>query len=61
MPDILDRVQFGAFGWQGDKGDVGWNDKTPGQMSASQMEWKNGMPTWSNLRGYLSLMRVSVR
>jgi hypothetical protein len=38
MPDILDRVQFGAFGWQGDKGDVGWNDKTPGQMSASQME-----------------------
>lgn len=58
LPDILDRVQFGAFGWQWYKGDVGRNHKTPGQVPAGLIEQKNGMPTWSNLRGYLGQMQI---
>jgi len=27
LPDIFDRVEFGAFRWQGDDGDVGWDDE----------------------------------
>jgi hypothetical protein len=27
LPDVLDRVELGAFRWQGDNGDVGWHDE----------------------------------
>ena len=27
LPDVLDRVELGAFRRQGDNGDVGWHDE----------------------------------
>ena len=29
LPDVLDRVELGAFGREWKQGDIGWNDQRP--------------------------------
>ena len=48
----------GHLGGSGTSVMFGENHKTPGQMPAGLIEQKNGMPTWSNLRGNLGKMQV---
>jgi hypothetical protein len=43
LPKVLDRVQLGAFGWQGQEGDVGWHDEAMRQVPSGLVEDQNGM------------------
>ena len=53
LPEVLDRVQLGALGWQGHEGDVGWHDETMRQVPSSLVKEENSMPVWCDLRGNL--------
>src|SRR5215213_4178411 len=43
LPDILDRVEFGASGRQRQEGDVVWNVQLPGGVPAGLIEQEDGM------------------
>jgi hypothetical protein len=43
LPNILDRVELGAFWRQGDNGDVGWDDEARRHVPAGLIDEENGM------------------
>lgn len=43
LPDVLDRVEFGAFWRQRDEGDVGWHNEFVGQVPARLIEDQHRM------------------
>jgi len=45
MPDVLDRVEFGAFRRQGDDGDVGGNDQSRRQVPSGLIDQEDGVGT----------------
>src|SRR5260221_14384712 len=58
LPDVFDRVQFGAFGRQGHEGDVGRNDEVMREMPSGLVEEENGMPAWAGRGGNLAQVQV---
>jgi hypothetical protein len=53
LPDVLDRVELRAFGWQRDERDVVRHHETAGQMPPGLIEEKHGMVAGRHLRGDL--------
>jgi hypothetical protein len=51
LPDILDRVQFGAFGRQGQERDVCRDHQCCRGMSSGVIEEQNGMGGRRNVEG----------
>jgi hypothetical protein len=43
VPDILDRIEFGGFRWQGDDGDVGRHDEARRHMPACLIDQEHGV------------------
>ena len=43
LPEVLDRVQLGRFGWQGHDGDVGRHGEFPAHVPAGLIEQQHGM------------------
>jgi hypothetical protein len=53
LPDVLDRVELGAFRRQRQRGDVGRDDKPRREMPARLIEYQHGMGTGRDGGGYL--------
>jgi hypothetical protein len=60
LPDVLDRVELGAFRRQGDNGDVGRHDEARRQVPASLIDQEDGMGTWRNDLGDFREVRLGV-
>jgi hypothetical protein len=58
LPDIFDRVEFGAFGRQRHDCDVGRHDEVPRQMPASLIDQKDGMGSGRDRFADLRKMQV---
>ena len=58
LPDILNRVELGAFRRQGEDGDVGRHDEARRHVPASLIDQENGMGSWCDHLGNLSEMQV---
>ena len=43
LPDVLDRIEFGGFRWEGDDGDVGRHDEARRHMPACLIDQENGV------------------
>ncbi len=43
LPDVLDRVEFGGFRWQGKNGDVGRHDEPRRHVPASLIDQEDGV------------------
>ena len=58
LPDVLGRVEFRAFGRQGQDGDVGRNVEFAGRMSACLIEDENGVASGRDILGDFREMEV---
>ncbi len=58
LPDILDRVQFGASGRQRHEGDISWHDQFGRAMPPCLIEYQNSMRTRRDVEGYLLKMQA---
>jgi hypothetical protein len=53
LPDILDRVQLGAFGWQGHDGDIERHSKALGRVPSGLVEQQHAVLARCNPGGDL--------
>jgi len=53
LPDVLDRVEFGAFGRQRDDADIGRHDELSGHMPAGLIHQHDRMSTRGDSERYL--------
>lgn len=58
LPDILDRVEFRAFWWEREDGDVGRDDEVLGQVPAGLIQEKHGMRLWRHSGSDLCQVQV---
>ena len=58
LPDVLDRVELGAFRRQGDNGDVGRHDEAHRHVPASLIDQEDGVGTGRDDRGDLGEVQV---
>ena len=58
LPDVLDRVEPGAFRRQGDNGDVGRHDEARRQVPASLIDQEDGVGTGRDDLGDLREVQV---
>ena len=58
LPDVLDRVELGAFRRQGDNSDVGRHDEARRHVPASLIDQEDGVGTGCDDRGDLGEMQV---
>jgi len=58
LPDVLDRVELGAFRRQGDNGDVGRHDEARRHVPASLIDQEDGVGTGRDDRGDLGEVQV---
>ena len=58
LPDVLDRVEFGAFRRQGDDGDVGRHDEARRHVPAGLIDQQDGVGTGRDGLGDLGEMQV---
>ena len=58
LPDVLDRVQFGAFGRQWQQGDIGRHLECCRRMPSGLIEDEHGMGTGSDVEGDLCEMHA---
>lgn len=61
LPDVLDRIEFGAFRRQRENGDVGRDYQVPGQVPAGLIQEKHGLSLWRDCRGDLGQVQVHGR
>jgi hypothetical protein len=61
LPDVLDRIELGALGWQGDNGDVRRDDKLMRQVPSRLVQEKHSMIAWCDGLGDLGQMQVHRR
>ena len=61
LPDVLDRVEFGALRWQRDDGDVVGNDQSLRHMPSCLVQKQDGMSSRRDGLGNLSQMQVHRR
>jgi len=61
LPDVLDRIEFRALGWQRDDGDVAGNDQSLRQMPSCLIQKQDSMRTGRNSLGNLGQMQVHRR
>jgi len=57
LPDVFDRVQFRAFGWQGDDGDVGRDFKLVRSVPSGLIHQHDGVGTRRDRLRYFSQMQ----
>ena len=60
LPDVLDRVELGAFRRQRQQGDIGWNGQPCREMPAGLVKYQHGMGAWRHGSGYLGEMQRHV-
>jgi hypothetical protein len=58
LPDVLDRVELGAFRRQGDNGDVGRHDEARRHVPSGLINHEDGMGTGRDDRGDLDEVQV---
>ena len=58
LPDILDRVQLGTFGWQRHDGDVLGHDEVVREMPSGLIDEEHGMSAGRDLGGDLGEMQA---
>lgn len=58
LPDILDRVQLGTFGWQRHDGDVPGHDKVMREMPSRLIDEEHGVSARRDLGGDLGEMQA---
>jgi hypothetical protein len=58
LPDVFDRVEFGAFRRQGDNGDVGRHNEARREVPASLIDQEDRVGTGRDDRGNLGEMQV---
>ena len=58
LPDVLEWVEFWAFGWERDEGDVRWHNEAVGQMPSGLVEDEHSVGAWRHLGGDLGEMQV---
>src|SRR5665213_589929 len=57
LPDIFDRIEFGAFRGQRQQGDVGWDDERTRAMPPCLIEEQDGVSARRDSGGYLRQMQ----
>ena len=57
LPDVLDRVELGAFGRQRDEADIGGHDELAGHVPASLIHQHHGVGTRFDRERYLGEMK----
>ena len=58
LPDVLDRVEFGAFGRQGNDGDVGRHDEARRHVPTGLIDEEHGVGSWCDHLGDFREMQV---
>jgi hypothetical protein len=58
LPDVLDRVELGAFLRHGENGDVGGNDQSRRQVASGLIDQENGVGTGRDGLGNLREVQV---
>jgi len=58
LPEVFDRVQFGALGRQRHEGDVGGHGEAMRQVPSRLVEDDNGMAAWCDFCGNLGQVQV---
>src|ERR1700730_16136555 len=61
LPEVLDRIELGALGRQGDNGDVRRDDKPMRQVPSRLVHEKHSMISWRDGLGDLGQMQVHRR
>ena len=58
LPDVFDRIEFWAFGRQGNNADILWYDECGGHMPSSLIHKHDGMATKRHISSDFSKVQV---